>query len=118
MFLENGGFWFGEKFKLGKIFELYTHLFILDFCFQSHQFIMSFSQIFHIAWHTIIRGQFHFELIDNDSNYFEAGQSDLNRFESFHIERRVGPDAIPRLNHLVQFGLFYREKRQNILKSG
>ena len=22
-FLENGGFWFGEKFKLGKIFELW-----------------------------------------------------------------------------------------------
>ena len=30
MFLENGGFWFGGKFKLGKFFELWLHTFLLE----------------------------------------------------------------------------------------
>ena len=68
---------------------------------------MSLSEVLHITGHAVIGRQFLFEFVDNDSDLFKSGQSDLNGLQPFDIEGGEAPDPIPLLQDFVQLGLFF-----------
>ncbi len=82
--------------------ESRTYLLTLHLGLESHEVIMSLSQVVHVARHRVVACELHLELGDDGRDLLDAGQRDLNGFETLDVERGVRPDAVPLVKHLVQ----------------
>ena len=77
-----------------------TCLFALNLGLERHEVVVGLPQVVHVARHAVVGRQLHLELGHHRGDLLQPGQRDLDGLEALHVVVRVGPDAVPLVEHL------------------
>ena len=79
-----------------------NHLLLLDLGLECHEVVVGLPEVVHVAGDGVVGGQPHLEVGDDGGALLKAGQGDLDSLEPLDVVGRVGPDAVPLVQDLVQ----------------